>query len=210
VDVFEAIRSRRSHRSFRDDPVEREKIDRVLEAAIWAPSPANSQPWEFVVVEGETARKQLIELSERAKQTGTIEIHGYSFVRPVTFGDSAGTEEPEVNPLQRYSLSFLKKVPVMIAVIGNPASRIHQARTESADEGYKYACAAAIQNMLLAAHAQGLGSLWFTFFDRQLVTRFLNLDASRHLVAIVCIGYPDGTPKPPERVPFTAKVRRMD
>ena len=59
MDVMEAIRKRRSIRSWQDKPVEKEKLDRVLEAGRLAPSANNRQPWRFVVVTEEATRKKL-------------------------------------------------------------------------------------------------------------------------------------------------------
>ena len=204
MDVFDAIRTRRSHRAFKRNPVEPEKIDRILEAAHWAPSPANGQPWEFIIISESAAKEHLVDLSEKARRSGDIELHGFSYIRPLPAGEVG---VPEENPAQKYSISFLKDVPVIIAVVGNPESPIRQVGPERVRDGYKYACAAAIQNMLLAAQALGLASLWFTFFDRNLVSRFLNVDPAKHLLALVCIGYPAGVIPVPQRVALSAKVR---
>ncbi|MBE9594062.1 MAG: nitroreductase family protein, partial [Proteobacteria bacterium] len=50
MDVFEAIKERRSYRNFLPDSISEEAIEKILEAAIWAPSPLNTQPWEFVII----------------------------------------------------------------------------------------------------------------------------------------------------------------
>jgi len=207
MDVFEAIRSRRSHRSFSDTPVETEKIDQILEAAQWAPSPANNQPWEFVVVTGDGIRAKLLSIFDRAGQTGSVELHGFSYVRPAPseLNEKTNTE----SSAGHYSLSFMKNVPVMIAVAGEPNPSIRQGLIDRVKDGYKYACAASIQNMLLAAQALGLGSLWFTFFDGESVKDVLNIDPAKHLVAIICVGYPASTPTSPGRLPLKAKVRRI-
>ena len=207
MNVLDAIRTRRSHRAYRKDPVEPAKIDVILEAAHWAPSPANGQPWEFVIITDPIARDRLVDLSEEARLTGKIELHGFSYIRPIPAGQEP---VPDENPVKDYSISFLRDVPVIIAVCGNPEPPIQQAGPGRAEDGYKYACAAAIQNMLLAAQAQGLGSLWFTFFDRDQVSRFLNIDPARHLLALVCLGYPAGSPPAPKRVPVSVKTRRFE
>ena len=62
MDVFEAIFNRRSVRSYADTPVEEEKINRCLEAARWAPSASNKQPWHFIVVQDDTVKKTLADL----------------------------------------------------------------------------------------------------------------------------------------------------
>ncbi len=209
MDVFEAIRSRRSHRSFLDKRVETEKIDQILEAAQWAPSPANNQPWEFVVITGDGMRAKLLSIFDGARQTGSVELHGFSYVRPAPNGLSEKINS-ESNAGHQYSLSFMKNIPVMIAVAGEPNPSIRQAVIDRVKDGYKYACAASIQNMLLAAQALGLGSLWFTFFDGESVKHALNIDPAKHLVAIICVGYPVSAPPSPGRLPIQAKVRRID
>ncbi len=208
MDVFEAIMERRSCRAFRNEPVEPERIEQILEAARWAPSPANNQPWEFIVITGSAVREQVAVFSEKARQNGSIELRGFSFVRPVPSGpdETPGKQKPSKD----YSLSFLKNVPVMIAVAGDPAPAIRQELIERVHDGYKYACAAAIQNMLLAAQALGLGSLWFTLYDREMLARLLNIAPEKHLVAVVCIGYAVMTPTSPGRLPLKNKVRRIE
>lgn len=208
MDLFDAIKGRRSYRTFSNKPVETEKLDKILEAAHWAPSPANNQPWEFIVISGETARKQLHDFSEKAMRTGTVEIHGFSYVRPLPFGEEAETEL--ASPVAGYSLDFLKRVPVIVAVVGLRDTSIRPTLQERVQDAYKYACAAAIQNMLLAAQAQGLGSLWFTLFDHNVVSEYLHIDRSKHLVALVCLGYPSYEPPSPGRLPLSSKVRHFD
>jgi len=209
MDVFDAIRGRRSHRAFVQKPVEPEKVDLILEAAQWAPSPANSQPWEFVVITGKAPIARIASLSEEAGRTGSTDIHGYSYVRPAPFSSDNGDNSEARSRTRKYSLDFLDNVPVMIAVVGSPETAVHQATVGRSKEGYKYACAAAIQNMLLAAQAQGLGSLWFTYFDRDTLSRFLNVPADKHLIAVICVGYPDSIPPSPGRDSLQQKVRWM-
>ena len=60
MDVFEAVRTRRSIRKYQDTPVETEKLVKILEAARLSPSANNNQPWHFIAVTDETARKKLL------------------------------------------------------------------------------------------------------------------------------------------------------
>ena len=66
-DVLELLKSRRSIRKYTDQPVEEEKIQKCLEAAQWAPSASNKQPWEFLIVTDEDVRKKLSEIHPYAK-----------------------------------------------------------------------------------------------------------------------------------------------
>lgn len=59
---------------------------------------------------------------------------------------------------------------------------------EGGSLGCRYACAAAIQNMILAAHALGIGSLWFTFFDKKNIVKILGIEEDKNLTSIVCLG----------------------
>jgi len=63
---------------------------------------------------------------------------------------------------------------------------------EEGGVGYQYACAAAIQNMNLAAHALGFGSLWFTLFDKKPMGEILGAAPEKTPLGLVCIGKPDG------------------
>ena len=64
MDVMEAIRKRRSVRSYKDRPVEREKLDKILEAARLAPSASNRQEWRFIVVQDKDTRKRLAQAAK--------------------------------------------------------------------------------------------------------------------------------------------------
>lgn len=67
MDVFDAIRNRRSVRKYKKDPVETSKIQKCLEAAQWAPSASNRQPWHFIVVKNEKTRKALSDIHPYGK-----------------------------------------------------------------------------------------------------------------------------------------------
>lgn len=199
------ITSRRSHRAFLERPVEREKIIMILEAGTWAPSPANCQPWEFTVITSDAIREQIRHLAEEALASNHMEVRGFTYIRPLP-----ETVKEDDEPVKRYSLGFLRQVPVIIAVSGLPGvATTRESRQETVDS-YKYACAAAIQNMLLAAEALGLGSLWFTVFQQALMRQCLGIEASRHLLALVCLGYPARSPAAPPRTSLDVKVRWID
>ena len=74
MDIIDAIKERRSVRSYTDKPVEREKIDRLLEAARLAPSASNRQEWRFVVVTDQERRTQLVEAANNQKFVGQAPV----------------------------------------------------------------------------------------------------------------------------------------
>ena len=168
MDVFEAIRGRRSCRNFQPDPVTEQDLHRILEAGAWAPSPLNGQPWEFNVITGREWKEKIFSEAERCRQWA-IEKSGWKW-------------------LNRYQVDFLKTVPVFVAVIGDPGKGGVDMFQEEGGVAYQHACAAAIQNMQLAAYALGYAALWFTLFDRQAMREILGVPKEKVPVALLCLG----------------------
>ncbi|MFH0959496.1 MAG: nitroreductase family protein, partial [Pseudomonadota bacterium] len=100
MDIFEAIKSRRSCRSFLPDAIAESAVRQILEAANWAPSPANNQPWEFLVVTSKETKTRIAEHSDITKKQ-LFEKTGWKW-------------------MDKYKTDFLKDVPLIIAVIGDP------------------------------------------------------------------------------------------
>jgi nitroreductase len=171
MDVFTAIKERRSCRKFQPDAVGDGDIEKILEAGNWAPSSANQQPWEFVVITNAGIKERIFSESELCKQK-LFERSGWKW-------------------LEKFPIDFVKEAPVVIAVIGDPKkSGADMFLDEGTGRGYLQGCSAAVQNMMLAAHALGLGSLWFTLFEAGPVRQILSLDAGKDPVALLCIGKP--------------------
>jgi len=186
MDVFSAIFGRRSCRSFSNRPVEREKVMKMLEAACFAPSPANKQPWEFIVVSNPRYNEQL-----KAKVDAVL---------PKLAARSGWQWIPN------YKADFLLNVPTLIVVVGDPSRNGAEQFLDEPAPGYLEACAAAVQNMMLAAHAQGLGSLWFTLFEKSDVRALFNIAANKDPLGVICVGYPEKIGQPPPRKPLESKV----
>ncbi|HTZ41269.1 MAG TPA: nitroreductase family protein [Syntrophales bacterium] len=171
MDVFTAIRERRSCRKFLPEAVSDADIEKILEAGNWAPSPANQQPWEFVVITGAGIKEKIFSDSESCKKK-LFERSGWKW-------------------LEKFPIDFVKEAPVIIAVVGDPKkSGADMFLDESAGRGYLEGCSAAVQNMMLAAHALGLGSLWFTLFEAAPLRQALGLDPGKDPVALLCLGKP--------------------
>ncbi|MDD3845369.1 MAG: nitroreductase family protein [Syntrophorhabdaceae bacterium] len=168
MDLFTAMRTRRSCRDYLPDPVGDDVIEKVLEAATWAPSPANMQPWEFLVVTSSVMRGKIFDEAERCR-VWAFEKSGWKW-------------------LDSYQVGFLKQTPVIIAVVGDPKKTGFDMFTEEGSMGYQAACAAAIQNMHLAACSLGLGSLWFTLFDKKAIREILGIDGAKMPLALICLG----------------------
>jgi nitroreductase len=112
--------------------------------------------------------------------------------------------------LDKYSVDFVRQAPLIIAVIGNPKKTGVDGLQEEGNVAYQYACAAAIQNMLLAAHALGVGGLWFTLFDRPNLREILGVEPERKPVSLVCLGFPTESPRPVPRKSAADKTRYIE
>jgi len=143
--VLSAVYARRSIRRFKRQPVEREKIDTLVRAAMAAPSTCNLQVWEFIV----------IDQPERAERVRALSESG-SFYAPVVMVLCADT----------------RNVPWK-------------------DEDWKIDCAAAVENMMIAAPSLGLGSCWIGSYDMTGLRVFLNIPAEIQVMNLVYFGYPD-------------------
>ena len=172
MDIFTAIRGRRSCRNFLPEPVSQDTIEKILEAAIWAPSPLNTQPWEFIVITNEEVKKKIFSEAERCRKWA-LEKSGWKW-------------------LGSYQVDFVQSAPVIIVVIGDPKKTGVDMFQEEGGVGYQHACAAAIQNIHLAAHALGLSSIWFTFFDKKPMREILGIDPAKTPLALVCLGKAGG------------------
>lgn len=180
MDIFKAIKERRSCRNFMPESISEEVIENILEAATWAPSPLNTQPWEFVVVTNKEIKEKIFTEADRCRKWG-IEKIGWKW-------------------LEKYQLNFLKTAPVIVAVIGDPKKTGLDKFQEEGGVGYQHACAAAIQNIHLAAYALGLGSLWFTMFDKKPMREILGVAPEKTPLGLVCIGKADGeSPRTPRK-----------
>jgi 5,6-dimethylbenzimidazole synthase len=186
MDLFTAITQRRSCRRFSSDPVDESVIGRILEAAAWAPSPLNAQPWQFIVITNAAKKQEIFAEAQRCRQWA-CEKSGWTW-------------------LSKYAIDFLTQAPVIVAVVGDPKKTGMDQFQEQGPMAYQHACAAAVQNMLLAAHALGLGSLWFTLFDKAALRAILDVPTEKTPIALVCIGKPEAPPAPVPRKDVKGKT----
>ncbi len=182
MDFEEVVRTRRSIRKFKPDPVPRELLEKVLELAVWAPSAMNQQNWRFVVVRGEKVDK-IREISSRAFR---------EYVKHDL--EKVFAKYPCVIKATGRFFDDLGGAPVVVCV--------YRKSTIEGEVSDIQSVAAATQNLVLAAHYYGLGACWMTGILP--LAREINEvvgDVEGELQAIVPIGFPDQTPKPPPRKP---------
>lgn len=186
MDTFEAISRRQSALSFCEKPVETEKIQAVLQAAISAPSPLNLQPWAFVVVTDPPVIKRLAEYLIRV-QTETV------------YGGLLGMPEDfTARMLALYT--GLGNAPCFILGCVQPKARL----ASEADEPilrdfYLLSLGAAMENLMVAAAALDLGTRWFTGFtlldEGAALREMFGIPDEVEVVAITPLGYYDAPAK---------------
>ncbi len=189
MEVFEAIRNRRSCRKFLPDEVPPGDIGKILEAATWAPSPANNQPWEFIVITGAGVKARIAQAALATKKM-LFEKSGWKW-------------------MERYDVAFVRECPILIAVLGDPKKAGAHIFLEDSIRGHENACAAAVQNMLLAATALGYGSLWFTLFEKGPVREILGISSAIEPLSFVCIGKAAAAPVETPRADVSEKTRYL-
>ena len=190
MDLFQAIKERRSCRNFDSRPIEEEKLQAVLEAGSWAPSAMNKQPWRFLVIKNQERRQRLRDACDETRKL-LFELSGWKW-------------------LSRYSIEFLVTAPVIIAVYADPQDSGADLFLPERGDSYAQGCCAAVQNMLLAAHALGLGSLWYTLYEKERVMEILELPLDYDLVSMVVLGYPAQPPGPVPRKPVSELTTVMN
>ncbi len=180
MELEDAIKTRRSIRNFKDQLVPKQLLQKIIETAIWAPSAMNTQPWHFIVLTGKDKDK-------------LTEIAGKSFER-LQHRLRQLFKEKMVQFISEYFKNF-GNAPVIITVL-----------TEVLDErvyqiGAIESVSALIQNLLLCAHAEGLGTCWMTgpLWVEDDIKKYLCIGDDRKLVALIAIGYADQVPPIPPR-----------
>lgn len=169
VDVYDAIAARRSVRRFGAEDVTPEIVDRLLQAAVSAPTAGNLQPWRFVVVRDAGLRRELVRVA-----------HGQHFV-----GDA----------------------PVVVAVCVDlsAASRGYGRR---GTELYAIQdSAAAIENLMLAAVAEGLATCWVGAFDEDAAQQVLAVEPGWRVLALIPLGHSRGEASGTNRRPLVEVVQ---
>ncbi|MBL8056904.1 MAG: nitroreductase family protein [Anaerolineales bacterium] len=195
--LLETVRTRRSIRRYTDQPVPAEALARLLEAARWAPSAHNRQPWRFAVLREAGAKARLAErMGARLRADRLAD------------GDPAEAVERDV----ARSHSRITTAPVVVAACLSMAEMDAYPDRRRKKAEYIMAVqstALALQNLLLAAHAEGLGACWLCapLFCAEAVGAALGLPADWEPQALITLGYPADSGKPAVRKPLAEVVR---
>jgi F420 biosynthesis protein FbiB-like protein len=195
ADFWQVVYGRRSIRRYQDRPIDRYVLERVLDAAIRAPSAHNRQPWRFCVLHEGVAKKALAdEMAELWRRDLA----------------SDGLDQPRIE--QRVSISrsrIASAAALVVACLTLEAMEVYPDERRSQAEWTMgvQSVALACQNLLLAAHAVGLGACWMCapLFAPELVRRSLDLPDAWQPQALIALGYPDEDPVK-DREPLQSRV----
>ncbi|MFI9212229.1 nicotinate-nucleotide--dimethylbenzimidazole phosphoribosyltransferase [Streptomyces sp. NPDC053253] len=181
--VLRVMRERRDIRNgFRSDPIPHEVLLRVLEAAHTAPSVGHSQPWDFVVIRSAETRQTMHELAQRQRD---------AYARSLP--------KARAKQFKELKIEAILDTPVNIVVTADPTrGGRHTLGRYTQPQMAPYSSALAVENLWLAARAEGLGVGWVSFFDEREMVRTLGLPEHLEVVAYLCVGYVDEFPEEPE------------
>lgn len=158
MDIFDAINTRRSIRTYKDTNIEDEDIKKIIDAAMMAPSAGNSRPWQFIVIKNKKTLEKVKDINPYAKMADQAKA------AIMICGDTS---------LEKYKGFWVQD------------------------------CSAATQNLLLAAHGLGIGSVWTGVYPiEERVKAFkqlLNLPENVIPISLNLLGYPVKVPKSPSR-----------
>jgi 5,6-dimethylbenzimidazole synthase len=169
--VYRAIYERRDMRHFLSDPVDPEILSRLLNAAHHAPSVGFMQPWRFIRITSPDLRRALHALVEQERI------------------DTAKALKERENEFMKLKVEGIREcAELWVAALGEQREKhIFGRRTMPQMDFASLACA--IQNLWLAARAEGLGLGWVSMFEPESLKRLLNMPEDSEPVAILCLGH---------------------
>ncbi len=174
MELYEAIFKRRDIRQFKPDPISKEIIRRILKAAHHAGSVGFMQPWNFILIEDAAIRKEVKEVFERQN---ALAEKNYSGERKKLY--------------KSMKLEGILESPLNICVTCDRQRRgPHVLGRNSILDVDVYSTCCAIQNLWLAARAEGVGVGWVSIIDNQSVQKLLSIPKHVIPVAYLCVGYP--------------------
>lgn len=178
MEILDAIKTRRSIGKVKDQMVPKELIEKIIEAGTWAPNRYLTEPWRFFVISGE-GRSALSKVMKK-----------------IAINSGVDTENEEGKKKLEKEINKPFRAPVIIAVAADVTENGKVLRIEELG-----AVAAAIENMLLAAHGLGLAGYWKTgkaCYD-PLMKKFFGLNEKDELLAFIYLGYADMEKKAPHK-----------
>lgn len=208
MDIDQAIKERRSIRAFKPDPVPGDIVRRIMEQAIWAPSWANTQPWEFAVVTGRELGEIQKGFLKKGKQVPYPDVpRPYEFPEPYISRIMALPDKKEKESQEEIELRDARNwrhygAPAVIYLL---LGRSFFYQQKGINVWSLYDCGSAIQNIMLLAASYGLGTIAQAqaVIYPDIIRRVLGIPESKLIALGIAIGYPD-----PEKLADQARTRR--
>lgn len=196
-DFLELVKNRRSIRQFKPDPIPDEYVNKIIEAARWAPSGFNMQPWEFVVVKDQKLKDSIVQICRTSTE---LSISMEVAREPWQVKTPQKPSSPPSSTVNDYS-----KAPVFIILFGDsrtnlglPMSRRFDSHTK--ELAYISGLASVFLYMHLAATTLGLASQWVsavsTPYGHCMVKNLLGIPLELEVYDMMAVGYPDAKPTP--------------
>ncbi len=165
MELYQVLQERRSVRKYKSDPVEKEKLKRILEAARIAPSWSNLQCWRFIVISDPEKKKEL------------------------------AASMPDNNPAKR---AVGETAPLVIVLCADPS----ESGNADGKEYYMLDAGITMQQLMLAAHAEGMGTCWVGWFDEEKVREACSVPQEYRIVGLTPLGVPEKQPSERPRKEF--------
>ena len=206
ADLLGLLSSRRSVRTFKKEAPSREMLERLIEAAVTAPSASNKQPWRFLIVQDRAVIARLADAVREGVESIASHIEAAFETSFRAYG----------NYFTRFEFAPVVIVALCrsLTVLSNMIDEALPAHTRAniadmEDESGLIGVSMALQNLLLMAHAMGLGASGMTgpLIAENRIREMLDVPASWHIAAFVPVGWPAETPKTTTRKPVGRVIK---
>ena len=178
--LYRAIYSRRDIRTFKSDPVPSDVLARIIRAAHHGPSVGFMQPWDFIMVQDVVIRQKVKSLFDRERQAA-----------------SCFFDEPRRSHYLSLKLEGILESPINVCVTCDPTRAEVVLGRNSIQETDLYSTCCAVQNLWLAARAEGVGVGWVSILKQPQLRQILGIPHHVIPVAYLCLGYPVEFPADP-------------
>ena len=196
MDLLELMKKRKSIRHFTPEQPTKEVILECLEAALWAPNPTSQQPWRFIVLTGAKLRKVITVIEENYAEA--LQNKEQQPAPPLSDKMTKILNGRKEKAFQQM-ISFIKEKGMDMHALGKGNFNFHNAPVGIIfatypwkDQNFLKCTVSAMENLLLAATAKGLGTCWINVVSicQDYIKKSLNLPEELILVDGVALGYP--------------------
>jgi FMN reductase (NADPH) len=206
---LELVKERRSIRRFKPDPIPDQYVDKITEAARWAPSGFNSQPWEFVVIKDKKLKEEVMRIIRPPRPAGAS---GFSELEDMCEPWMRQKRHPSLDPEMDY-----QNAPVLIFLFGDPRTELGLPMVVRCDPHRRHSVyisslANAFLYMHLAATTLGLASQWVSSVasphNHCLLKNLLHIPHELEVYDMIALGYPAHKSRPKLMRPLDKMIHR--